>query len=139
MSNNSRNSGSFGLLLAEQVRANDRLFFKLAFNVLREATAAEDVCQHALMKAWEFRHEIADANSLRAWLAKVIVNESLRLVRRRKVETRAMIDSRVLPKTTAVPAHLAAELKESVVAALATLPEPMRLAVSAADAERTIR
>ena len=130
MSNNSRSPGSFQTLLAEQAGTNSRLFFKLAHRILHDSAAAEDVCQHAFLKAWECRQGIADETLLRGWLAKVIVNEALRLVRRRKVEQRAMTDSRRLAMPSADPAAGAAELRDSVGAALAALPEPTRLIVS---------
>jgi RNA polymerase sigma-70 factor, ECF subfamily len=130
LSNNSRNPGSFQTLLAEQASANSRLFFKLAHGVLREAMAAEDVCQHAFLKAWERQDQLTNAKALRAWLAKVIVNESLRLLRRRRVEQRAMTDARLTAASPAASSAGDAELRESVTAAIAALPEPTRLIVS---------
>jgi RNA polymerase sigma-70 factor, ECF subfamily len=130
LSTNSRNPGSFQTLLAEQASANSRLFFKLAHGVLREATAAEDVCQHAFLKAWERRDQLSDAKALRAWLARVIVNESLRLVRRRRVEQRALTDARLTTASGAGPSAGNTELRESVITAIAALPEPTRLIVS---------
>ena len=77
-------------LLAEQVGGNSRLLYRLAFGVLRDGAAAEDVCQQALLKAWERRESLRDAAALRAWLARVVVTESLYARRRRAVERRVL-------------------------------------------------
>ncbi len=118
------------MALTEQVRTNSHLFFKLAHDILRDRTAVEDVCQHAFLKAWECRGTIDNEAALRGWLAAVIVNESLRIARRKKVE------HRVLGASTTVVSHNqgiagdAAEMRECVTVAIAALPEPMRLIVS---------
>src|SRR4051812_44720395 len=64
-------------LLADQVRQNGRFFFRLAHNVLRDAQLAEDVCQQALLRAWEERDRIQPGPTLKAWLARTVVNNSL--------------------------------------------------------------
>src|SRR4051794_33679867 len=75
-------------LLSEQIRQNGRFFFRLAHNVLRDAQLAEDVCQQALLRAWEERDRIQPGPTLKAWLARTVVNNSLQLVRRGKGERR---------------------------------------------------
>lgn len=75
--------------LIAQVKSNSCLFFRLAYGVVRDVQTAEDVCQQAFLRAWELRGRIRDVETLRAWLAKVVVNESLVVVRRRKTEQRA--------------------------------------------------
>src|SRR5665213_2282486 len=77
-------------LLAEQIRLNGPLFFRLAIGILRNGAAAEDVCQQSLAKAWERREEIDGPAFLRGWLAKVVVNESLAIVRRQRTEKRVL-------------------------------------------------
>lgn len=39
--------------LIAQVKSNSRLFFRLAYGVVRDVQAAEDVCQQAFLRAWE--------------------------------------------------------------------------------------
>jgi RNA polymerase sigma-70 factor, ECF subfamily len=114
--------------LSEQVRQNGKLFFRLAYEILHDAAGAEDVCQQAFSKAWERRAEIED-ESLRGWLAKVVVNESLAIVRRRKAEKRAMLSRAEVNPAASMDGAPATELRESVLIALEHLPEKARLVV----------
>ncbi len=114
-------------LLAEQIARHSRLFFRLAYGVLRDAHAAEDVCQQALLKAWQQRDSIRDAGALRPWIARVVVNESLRIARRRKTEQKVHADCR----QQAEMHHGGPEplLRPVVEEALTQLAEPVRLVV----------
>jgi len=57
-------------LLAEQVRQHARLWFRLAYDILHDAHAAEDVCQQALLRAWSNRERLRDAGQLRACISR---------------------------------------------------------------------
>jgi RNA polymerase sigma-70 factor, ECF subfamily len=124
------NEAIWASLLADQIRQNGRLFFRLAFGILRNAASAEDVCQQAFSRAWENRGEIEDVAALRGWLAKVVINESLAIARRRKAEQRALCTRAERDRTVSSGLHDGAELRESVVAALDRLPETPRLVVA---------
>jgi RNA polymerase sigma-70 factor (ECF subfamily) len=78
------------VLLQEQVRANGALLHSIARRLLRDRTSAEDVCQKAMLSAWSRRQDLRTTSGLRAWLTTTVVNESLAVLRRRKVERRAM-------------------------------------------------
>ena len=128
-----RRAGSddgFGALLAEQISQHGRLFFKLAHGVLREPAAAEDVCQQTFLRAWEQRRHIRDPLTLRAWLAKVIVTESLQAVRRRSAEQRAMVDRATHASEPALRPAGSGEMRDAVLMALTELPDAMRLVVA---------
>jgi RNA polymerase sigma-70 factor (ECF subfamily) len=112
--------------LAEQIKTNGRLFYGLAHGLLRNSAAAEDVCQQALLKAWEQRDEIADPQSLRSWLCRVVVNESVRIYRRQKVESQAIVHGAVRQPAPAQSPDAAADVRESVTLALEQLPENVR-------------
>lgn len=75
--------------LVQTCSAHHGLLFRLAFGILRDAHAAEDACQQALVKACEQSQNAGEPTHLRAWLAKVVVNESLQVLRRRGIEQRA--------------------------------------------------
>ncbi len=83
-------TAKFETLLIEQIDSHGRWYCCLAYRILRDATAAEDVCQSAFMAAWEQRDHIRDPKNLRSWLSSVIVNKSLQICRRRKREQRYM-------------------------------------------------
>lgn len=81
----SRSPDHWELALVQQVQKNSRLFFRLAFRILRDPAASEDVCQQAFMKAWRMQDRLRDPVALQAWLMRVVVNESLQVLRARKV------------------------------------------------------
>lgn len=114
--------------LIAQVKSNSRLFFRLAYGVVRDVQTAEDVCQQAFLRAWELRGRIRDVETLRAWLAKVVVNESLVIVRRRKTEQRARSLYPVSGENGAQPCEQA-EFRERLQDALDQLPEQTRIVV----------
>lgn len=116
-------------LLSDRLREDGRLYFRLAFGVLRDAGRAEEACQQAMLKAWDGRGSVEPAK-LRAWLCRVVVNEALYVARRRKVEQRS-IGTRAA--AVAPPADSPADqlaVREGVVRAMERLPEPMRTVVA---------
>ncbi len=125
----------WAVLLADQIRLHSRLFFRLAYGIVRDEAAAEDACQAALLKAWSVaRHEMRDPARLRAWISRVVVNESLVIARRRRTERRTIgrrPHVRSGPDATAAsPAAAALDLRESLVGAMERLPETTRLVVA---------
>jgi RNA polymerase sigma-70 factor (ECF subfamily) len=120
---------SFEQLLAGQIRENARLFFRLAQGILRDVAAAEDICQQAMLKACERRHELRDPTALRSWLSRVVVNDALQLLRRRKMESRVLGGNAAISSDTPAVGEAGFELREAVLAALGDLPESERVVV----------
>jgi RNA polymerase sigma-70 factor (ECF subfamily) len=116
------------LLLEQQVHVNGRLFFRLAYNILRNAAEAEDACQMAFAKAWSSQESIRDAAALKGWLLSAVTNEALQLARRRKTEQRVLSDRPVQPAEAGAQGEQLA-LRESVEKALMGLPPATRLVV----------
>ena len=114
-------------LLTDQVRQNGRLFHDVALRILRDRQAAEDVCQQALAKAWERRDELHDDRRLQSWITRVVVNESLQLLRRRARERRSLEQIHAVAAPS--PPGRDMELRETVLAGLAKLPELTRTVV----------
>jgi len=115
--------------------AERAFLFRLAWGILRDAHAAEDACQQAFVQACAARVTPPDPARLRPWLAKVVVNESLQALRRRKLERRLRGPSPALDQSGVVADESRAApdanpfLRETVLAALEQLPEPSRLVV----------
>jgi RNA polymerase sigma-70 factor (ECF subfamily) len=112
-------------LLAQQFSQHGKLFFKLAYGVLRDPGAAEDACQQALLRALERPAELRAAEALRGWLARIVVNESLQVRRRRKTEQRVLADHLVRSRGPDHP-DMGWELREAILQAVEQLPEPTR-------------
>ncbi len=104
--------------------------YKVAYNIIREEEAAEDLCHDALIKMTEKAMTFPSLNDAKYWLIRVVKNASLNYVKRRmlerKVYTRAFKeDTRSVESgETAV---LKAETKQSVHEALEQLPEKLRV------------
>jgi len=116
--------------LAEQISQNGPLFFSVAYKILRDAPAAEDICQQAIVRALPREGELRESSALRAWLVQIIVNDSLRLVQRRKLETDARAPMASQLQSASKPVGLDAEMRESVLIALDLLPERTRTIVA---------
>ena len=92
--------------------------YRMAVSILRSPTDAEDAVQQALLNAWRARSR-AKPGLERAWLMRIVINESLTLLRRRR---------RTIP-TEDFPALAAPEADNSAAAlhaAIAALPESLR-------------
>ena len=61
----------------------ERLLLTVSYGVLRSWDAAADAVQGALMKGWHHRHSVRDAASFKAWLVKIVLNESKNMARHR--------------------------------------------------------
>ena len=60
----------------------DRLLLTVSYGVLRSWDLAADAAQNALLKGWRCRRSVKDAQSFKAWLVKIAINESKNLLRR---------------------------------------------------------
>jgi RNA polymerase sigma-70 factor (ECF subfamily) len=113
----------------DQIRLHGKLFFRVAFQVLRNSALAEEACQQAICRAWERRHSLSKPSALRAWLASSIVHESLTMLRRVKIEKKALArrtaqdasDPREDRQIHQLPEQL--EQQRDVLAAVGGLPE----------------
>jgi RNA polymerase sigma-70 factor, ECF subfamily len=97
-------------VLAEAIARHGRRCYRVAWGVLRDAHAAEDVCQQAFLKAWEMQDRIREPGALGGWLLRVVCTESLQVLRRRKSDQR--FQERAPRLDSAEPAFTAAERGE---------------------------
>ena len=91
--------------------------YRMAVSILRSPADAEDAVQQTLLNAWRARSR-AKPGLERAWLMRIVINESLTLLRRRK---------RTIP-TEDFPTLMAPETDSSSALhdAIHTLPESLR-------------
>ena len=106
--------------------------YRTACLVLRDPVDAQDAVQEAFLRVWRFRDAIPEGDARKAWLYRVVVNACVSRIRSEK--SRAGKDAgdlglETLPDAAPGP-HDAAErsqLADDVLAALAELPEPLRV------------
>jgi len=115
--------------ISDQISQNGRLFFNLAYGILGKMGEAEDVCQTAILLAWQERAQLRDSASLKAWLARIVLNESLRVQRRRTVENRYM-EAASRERQLSDASRDQIEIEDSVSAALEQLTEQQRIVVA---------
>ena len=62
---------------------NMTAFYRMACSIVGNRTDAEDVVQQALLKAWKARGAAREGLE-RAWMMRIVINESYTLLRRRR-------------------------------------------------------
>lgn len=92
-------------------------FYRTAYSIVGNRQDAEDAVQQALLNAWRARRK-ARAGAERAWMMRIVINESIGILRRRRRE----IPSEELSGLPASPAGEDCGLRE----AIRSLPESLR-------------
>ncbi len=70
-------------VLAQFVAEHYQRLFRLAMLVCRDPADASDAVQYALERAWRQRAALRTDGSIRSWLDRIVVNESIRHTHRR--------------------------------------------------------
>ena len=106
--------------------------YRTACLVLRDPVEAQDAVQEAFLRVWRFRDAIPAGEARKAWLYRVVVNACVSRIRSERSRTGkddGDLALERLPDPAPTP-HDAAEhsqLAGDVVAALADLPETLRV------------
>jgi len=66
------------------IRQNNRRLFRIARSILKNDWEAEDAVQEAYVRAFTHLSEFEGKSSLNTWLTRIVVNEALGRLRRRK-------------------------------------------------------
>ena len=108
------------------IRTHSRSLFAIAYGILQSREEAEDVVQDSLVKAWKTRWRVRDPEKFPAWLCTIARHRAHDVFRRRRAMpfSRDMIEA----NEAATPDALATD--QQVHAALATLPELQRAALT---------
>ena len=106
------------------------MLYKVAYNIVREEDAAEDICHDAMIKMTEKAMRFPSMNDAKYWLIRVVKNASLNYVKRRLLEKKVYArafkeDSRRMD--SGETALLKDETKQQVQRALEQLPEKLRI------------
>ena len=108
--------------------------YRTAYLILRDRAHAEEAVQEAFLRAWRFRAALPEGDGMRPWLYRVLVNtccSKLRHESMHRSRTEAAVRLEAASWVTSTPEDAAgrAELAEVVTAALAALPENLRIPV----------
>ena len=66
------------------MRKNNRLLFRTARSILKSDAEAEDALQDAYLRAWRALSTFRADSKLSTWLVRIVINEALGRLRRRK-------------------------------------------------------
>src|SRR3989339_378650 len=103
--------------------------YRIALHIVGDPEEAKDIIQETYLKASSNLHQLHQIESMEGWLSKIVVNLSLKFLRRQKIR-RYLLP--LLPLPTPAPSLAAqAELKEAVrslTSALERLPAKQRAA-----------
>ena len=120
--------GAFGAIYDRHARS----VYGLAFRMMRERSAAEDVVQETFVALWRSRHSYRpDRGSLGSWLLTITRNRSIDAMRRGRGHVHAELDStseQEAPERTDDEALRRLEAG-TIGVALRTLPEAQRQAL----------
>ena len=114
------------------IRTQSRALFAIAYGVLQNREEAEDVVQDTLVKAWKTRWRVRDPEKFPAWLSTIARHRARDVARRRRTvpfptEADEPIDPSLEAATDSAREN---EMGEQVQAALSTLPELHRAALT---------
>ena len=114
------------------IRSQSRALFAIAYGVLQNREEAEDVVQDALVKAWKTRWRVRDPEKFPAWLGTITRHRARDVARRRRTVPIPVEGDEPVDPQFDEGARLSKEkeINEQVRAALATLPELHRAALT---------
>lgn len=66
--------------LSDLIIDNKESMYRLAYLIVRNDADAQDAVSEAIVLAFEKRHQIRKAESAKAWLMKILINSSKRII-----------------------------------------------------------
>ncbi|MCD7992429.1 MAG: sigma-70 family RNA polymerase sigma factor [Clostridia bacterium] len=72
--------------IVDYIVSNQEKFYRLAYTYVHNQEDAMDIVQNAVYKALDHYEAIRNENAIRTWFYRILVNESLMLLRNRKME-----------------------------------------------------
>lgn len=131
---------------------NRRLLHSLAYRLLRNHGEAEDAVQNCLLQAFRSLESVKSRGSFRSWLVRILINEALVIIRKKKSGPTVAPDQHSSKKqeaclegfpTPGLDPEQNLARQESIAALMthvAHLPTPLRSAILLCDiGERTIQ
>lgn len=124
------------------IRDNNRRLFRLARSIVRDDSEAEDVVQEGYVRAFTRLGEFRGESSLSTWLTRIVINEALGRLRRRRpsvewesIEAIGGTEAQIIPFPSSQPdperAMAQREIHHLLERAIDALPEPFRVVLVA--------
>lgn len=74
-------------MLIQYILDNQDRFYRVAYSYTKHQEDALDVVQNAVCKALEAYESIRNADAIKTWFYRILINECLMVIRKRKKET----------------------------------------------------
>lgn len=110
--------------LVAYIEGNQQAFYRLAFGYAKNADAAMDIVQEAVVKALSNVHKLRRVETMRTWFYRILVNESLTYLRKNK---RFVYDESQMEKLQSKQRDTAQEM--DVWQAVQSLPPKLRTVI----------
>lgn len=105
--------------------------FRIAYYVLKQKEAAEDVAQEVMLKLWEKRGSLSDIDNLKAYIYRVARNAALDKAEKKKVRLSGIIELTLREESKKQAENGdEAELRNTIEEAVSMLPPKCRLIFS---------
>lgn len=72
--------------IVDYIVSNQEKFYRLAYSYVHNQEDAMDIVQSAVCKALDHYGALRNENAIRTWFYRILVNESLLLIRKQKME-----------------------------------------------------
>ena len=72
--------------IVDYIVSNQEKFYRLAYSYVHNQEDAMDIVQNAVCKALDHYEAIRNENAVKTWFYRILVNESLLLLRKQKME-----------------------------------------------------
>jgi RNA polymerase sigma factor (sigma-70 family) len=118
-----------GVAFRTVVERETRTLHRIAYRMLGDNAAAEDVAQEALLRLWRGAAHWSSGAAIGAWLRRVATNLCLDRLRRRKFASDAPVPERVDDTPLADAALHAAQMRVAVTEAMGALSDRQRAAI----------
>jgi len=115
------------------VRLHQLRAVRLAYAVVGERSAAEDVVSDAFVKVYEKIHQYDGHRPFAPWFNRIVVNGAKKALRRHQLERRAQAPTdapSLVDDASMADRAIASEEQETVLAAVRQLPEAERIVVA---------
>lgn len=80
------------LAFEDIVRRYIRMLYRIAFNYLKNKEDSEDAVQNALIRLYQYKKDFASDEHIKAWLIRVTMNESKRIMSHNKKHASVSIE-----------------------------------------------
>ena len=103
--------------------------YNVAFRIVNHAAEAEDILQESFLDAFIRIENFREETTFGLWLKQIVINKSINLLRKRKIELVSIEDVDVAEEAGADPETIALKVNE-IKEAVAQLPDGYRVVLT---------